>query len=249
MQIIRLRYPAVGIWDVPVVVHELGHFAAYRLTSWDDGLQRSQKVREFIREYLVEKNIAKESEQRQWKRWLNEFFADAFATYCVGPSYAASCLMLRFSVAQACNNENETHPSSAARAAAILEILSEMSRNQTVPFQEPPYRLVVEKLRSRWLDMLTSSGGYCEIEWVPAMARRLYQVVSSVALNARYDTWAYADATLRSVLSDPMKAPEHHFSARDLLNAAWLARASGDDPMVISERALQLWRDQSATVP
>ena len=57
VEIIRLRYPPAGIWDVPVVAHEFGHFAAYRLTSWEDGLQRSQAVRGFISEQLDAKRI------------------------------------------------------------------------------------------------------------------------------------------------------------------------------------------------
>jgi hypothetical protein len=244
VQIIRLRYPPAGIWDVPVVAHELGHFAAYRLTSWNDGLQRSQTVREFISDYLADNHIEKENDQKRWRYWLNEFFADAFATYCVGPCYAASCLLLRFNVAQACSNDNETHPSTAARAAAILEILREMNRSHAAPFQTPPYTTVVERLNSRWSELLVSAGEDCEIEWVPAMAHRLYHVVYTVALNARYDHWRYAEATLQSVLTDPTKTPEHHFSACDLLNAAWLARAGGGDPTAINARALQIWRDR-----
>jgi hypothetical protein len=245
VQIIRLRYPSAGIWDVPVVAHELGHFAAYRLTSWGDGLQRSQKVREFICEYLADNGIEKENAQKRWRHWLNEFFADAFATYCVGPCYAASCLLLRFNVAQACSNENETHPSSAARAAAILEILSEMNRSVANPFRAPPYTIVIERLRLRWSELLASADGDCKIEWVPAMAHKLYQVVRAVAVNARYDNWSYAEATLQSVLTDGTNVPDHRFSTCDLLNAAWLARAGGADPTCINARVLELWREQS----
>jgi hypothetical protein len=242
VEIIRLRYPPAGIWDVPVVAHEFGHFAAYRLTSWEDGLQRSQAVREFISEQLASKGVKSESDQEKWRFWLNELFADAFATYCVGPCYAASALLLRFDVAQACNGDQSTHPSCAARAAAILEILREMNRGE-----QAPYTTAINALEAQWLDLLGfAEKGNCKGEWVPEMAYQLYDVVRKVARGAQYDNWSYADRTLQYVLTDPAKNPEGRFSACDVLNAAWLARAGGGDPVTISARALQLWQERVA---
>jgi hypothetical protein len=237
VEIIRLRYPPAGIWDVPVVAHELGHFAAYRLTSWEDGLQRSQAVRGFISEQLDAKSIQSESEREKWRFWLNELFADAFATYCVGPCYAASALLLRFDVAQACDGDQRTHPSSAARAVAILEILREMNREA-----QDSYTTAINVLERQWMDLLGfAEKGNCRGEWVPEMAYQLHQIVRKVARRVQYENWRYADESLQYVLTDPTKAPEQRFTARDLLNAAWLARAGGGDPASISARALQLW--------
>ncbi len=242
VEIIRLRYPPAGIWDVPVVAHEFGHFAAYRLTTWDDGLQRSQAVRGFISEQLEYKGIKSESERDKWRFWLNELFADAFATYCVGPCYAASALLLRFDVAQACNGGQQTHPSCAARATAILETLREMNRGE-----QAPYTTAITVLETQWSDLLGfAEQGNCKGEWVPEMAYQLYDVVRKVARGAQYDNWSYADETLQYVLTDPERAPEGSFSACDLLNAAWLARAGGGDPATISARALRLWQERPA---
>lgn len=242
VEIIRLRYPPAGIWDVPVVAHELGHFAAYRLTSWEDGLQRSQAVRGFISEQLEYKDIKSESQREKWRFWLNELFADAFATYCVGPCYAASALLLRFDVAQACNGDRRTHPSCAARATAILEILRAMNRGA-----QAPYSTAIKALETLWSELLGfAEKGNCNGEWVPEMVSQLYDVVHKIALGAQYENWPYADRTLQYVLTDPAKAPERGFSACDLLNAAWLARAGGGDPATISARALQLWQQRAA---
>jgi hypothetical protein len=243
VEIIRLRYPPVGIWDVPVVAHEYGHFAAYRVTCWEDGMQRSQDVRTFVSNQLAGKELKSESEQEKWRFWLNELFADGFATYCVGPCYAASALLLRFDVAQACNGDQRTHPSCAARAAAILEILREMNKSE-----QAPYKKAIRVLETRWLDLLKfAESGNCKGEWVPEMAYQLYDVVRNVARGARYDNWSYADATLQYVLTDPARSPGRRFSACDLLNAAWLARARGGDPAAINARALQLWQAQAAS--
>jgi hypothetical protein len=243
VEIIRLRYPPAGIWDVPVVAHELGHFAAYRVTSWEDGLQRSQAVRAFISNQLAYKDDKSDADQEKWRFWLNELFADAFATYCVGPCYAASTLLLRFDVAQACNGNNRTHPSCAARAAAILEILREMNKSE-----QAPYTMAIRVLEAQWSDLLRfAEGGDCKGEWVPEMAYQLYDVVRNVAQGAQYDNWSYADETLQYVLTDPARTPGRRFSACDLLNAAWLARARGGDPPAINARVLQLWQGQAAT--
>ena len=241
-EIIRLRYPPAGIWDVPVVAHELGHFVAYRSTSWEDGLQRSQTVRTFIDNYLATKPDQSDSEQEKWKFWLNELFADAFATYCVGPCYAASALLLRFDVAQACSGDDPKHPSYAARATAILEILREMNGGE-----QGPYARAIRVLESKWQDLLTFAEGDCKGEWVPEIADQLYEVVRNVAAGAQYDNWSYADETLEYELTNLGKTPKERFSARDLLNAAWLARARGGDAAAINARALQLWQAQAAS--
>jgi len=245
VELIRLRFPAVGVWDVPVVAHEFGHFVAYRLTSWEDGLQRSQAVRTFITNYLGLRNIKHENEQKRWRQWLNEFFADAFATYCMGPCYVSSALLLRFEVSQA-HKESTTHPSAAARAAAILETLSEMNRDLSCM-----YRVAIRALESQWsgLEKFAEPDAerICPIEDAKEVARQLYPVLSNIARSARYETWDNADA-LQYVLTKPDKRPEGPLSARDLLNAAWLARSRGCDAATVSARTLELWQSRAAGV-
>jgi hypothetical protein len=234
VQLIRLRFPPAGVWDVPIVAHEFGHFAAYRLTSWEDGLQRSQTVREFIKNYLAGKNIQSDADQKKWRQWLNEFFADIFATYCIGPCYAASALLLRFDVTE---GDSPTHPSNAARAVAILETLREMDKEG--------YRIAITVLTSRWSELLGLAGGNFDVEPIPEIAYKLFGVVKTIASGARYDGWSCANE-LQYVLSDPNKAAKTGFEARDLLNAAWLARAGdGADPATINARALELWAQQT----
>jgi hypothetical protein len=235
---IRLRYPPAGIWDVPVVAHELGHFVAYRLTAVGDGLQRSQPVREFIEGYFRDSDITRSNDQDQWRYWLNEFFADAFAVHCVGPSFAASALLLRFDAAR---RHSGTHPSSAARAAAILAGLGAISD------KEAPYAIVIGRLRALWSQLVKLGGIDPEsrgaMEKVRKIALELYPLVQKIAPRAGYRNWSFAADTLRFALTDD-EPVTGAFEVRDLLNAAWLARAARPDvsPEDISARAIALWR-------
>jgi hypothetical protein len=137
VQIIRVRFPPAGIWDVPVVAHEFGHFAAYRFTCRDRGGERYQPMAEFVRQYLSEiKDLTTDAEKR-WRRWLSEFYADAFGVYTLGPSFAASALLSRFDVAGA-NQSSDEHPSYAARASLILRILERMDESSPTSIANLP---------------------------------------------------------------------------------------------------------------
>jgi hypothetical protein len=240
VEVIRFRYPPDGIWDVPIVAHELGHFAAYRLTALEDGMQRPQPVRDFISNYLLDTDRKLDKDQRTWRHWLNECFADAFATYSVGPCYAASSLLLRFDVTRA-SIETPTHPSNAARAITILETLRQMNRAT----RRSPYTVVINELQSRWSELLTLADENCSVDWARDVALGIYRVLEATAGAARYDSWNHAAETLQHELTRADEVPSCDVSVRDLLNAAWLARARGNvDPNAVSDRAVKLWRSR-----
>jgi hypothetical protein len=229
VQIIRVRFPPGGIWDVPVVAHEFGHFAAYRFTLRDRG-ERSQPMTEFVRQYLTKVNDL--TAQKRWRRWLFEFYADAFGVYTLGPSFAASALLSRFDVAGA-NQSSDEHPSYAARASLILRMLERMDER---------FGDMHRQLADLWQEMLASAGvTACKDEEFNATAQ-LEAVPRTSAPEARYDSWSVADLDLRFAVENPARPPRKPFSVRDLLNAAWRARLAGGDPVLISDRAGELWR-------
>ena len=232
VQIIRVRFPPAGIWDAPVVAHEFGHFAAYRFTCRDRGGERSQPMTEFVRQYLTKvKDLTSDAEKR-WRRWLSEFYADAFGVYTLGPSFAASALLSRFDVAGA-NQSSDEHPSYAARASLILRILERMDER---------FGDIHRQLADLWQEMLASSGvTACKDGEFNATAQ-LEAVPRTSAPEARYDSWSVADEDLRFAVENPARPPRRPFSVRDLLNAAWRAHLAGGDPVAISDRAGELWR-------
>ena len=122
MQLIRIRFPVCGIWDLPIVAHEFGHFAAARITVSEGGADRVLPFARFVDEYLDEnRNLGNE-----WRDYLSEYFADCFATFVLGPSYACTSLLLRFDIGTAYAEADMLHPSYAKRAHAILCLLRRM---------------------------------------------------------------------------------------------------------------------------
>jgi hypothetical protein len=230
VQIIRVRFPPAGIWDVAVVAHEFGHFAAYRFTRRDKSGERSQPMTEFVRQYLTKvKDLTADAEKR-WRRWLYEFYADAFGVYTLGPSLAASALLTRFNVAEA-SLSSDDHPSYVARSSLILRMLERMDER---------FGDIHHQLADLWEEMVASAGVTAseDGEINPAL---LEGVLRASAPDARYNSWSVADEDLRFALEGSARSPRRPFSARDLLNAAWQARLAGGDPIAISERAGQLW--------
>jgi hypothetical protein len=232
VQIIRVRFPPAGIWDLPVVAHEFGHFAAYRFTRRDTGGERSQPMTEFVRQYLTKVKDRTADAEKRWRRWLSEFYADAFGVYTLGPSFTASALLTRFDVAGADRSSDE-HPSYAARASLILRMLERMDER---------FGDIHRQLADLWQDMLASARVTASKDGEFEATAQLEAVLRTSAPDARYNSWSVADEDLRFAVEKPARAPRKPFSVRDLMNAAWRARLAGGDPVAISDRVRELWR-------
>jgi hypothetical protein len=256
-QIIRLRFPPSGIWDVPVIAHEFGHYVAYRLTGpAEASVRRPQSFDEYVNRFLAgmadkSKKEGKEldtAEQEKWKSWLYEFFADMFATYALGPSFAASTLLLRFGIARSYSDNDSTHPSSGERAAAILETLRLMDQDAPDQFGKPRAWLTAQ-----WNGLIRSAGESSDFEWdtdsrsmhAKGIARTLYPELRKLAPNALYVGWDFVDTELRFSVGSQCKDRPRAFTVPDLLNAAWICRSSGEDPTSLGKRAVRLWQAQA----
>ena len=97
--VIRVRFPGGSVWDLPIAVHELGHFAAGRLRP--DRRSRTS----------VEDIIARErADKRYLGYFADELFADTFATFVAGPSYAYTCMTTRFTPQSAYEDDHRLTP-------------------------------------------------------------------------------------------------------------------------------------------
>ena len=191
-----MRFPLNGIWDIPIAAHEFGHFAAYRLNVPDEDGTPSPVFRDFVEGYLRQYEVSSEARSQVWRSYLNEYFADIFATYVLGPSYACTALLLRFEPANAQRESSATHPSFAKRARAIIETLQRMDMERD---SEGKFSSIIDVINQRWFDILASVGIGSELpdndrQQVSGIASAIYGDLKRACSNARYIGWGNAQS-------------------------------------------------------
>lgn len=235
-EVIRLRFPSVSIWHLPVVAHEFGHFVSGELKV--PGTY-SNPYREVCDRYKGSEVSA----------FLPEYFADIFAAYSVGPSYVCAALLMRFDHGAA-DRAARYHPSDAARVHVLLRTLERMDHNSGVA--APQFEYVRGVLAALWRDSLAAAFQPTELDANSAAALdelwgELYGVIADeLPPGLRYGGWLRAQR-----LSHVLRSPEGSRAALDdadtmidVLNAAWLCRLGAGDDLAaapdISRRALNL---------
>lgn len=239
-QIIRLRFPFSGIWDLPVAAHEFGHFVAGRLNvARPDGsryLPFQDEKKNFTEQH---KDLGEE-----WMFYLEEYFADVFATYVLGPAYAYTCLLLRFDPASAHIEKDKRHPSYVKRAYAIVQTLRRMNgeNDSKGDFQKP-----TDVLDGLWAQILLSAGQTAALSKeeearVGGIVFSFYEMLKDGAPGARFNRWS--NARLRCGLVEaPDGAQVADLNVSDVLNSAWLCRMKPDsDSGRLSDNVVQLCR-------
>ena len=237
-QIIRLRFPFPGIWNLPVAAHEFGHFVAGRLNVARPNGSHSlpfQEYKEGFRNQYTDRGP-------EWMFYLEEYFADVFATFALGPAYACTCLFLRFDLVTAHSENDKKHPSYAKRAYAILQALRRMGLENDVA------RLtdVANRLADLWNEALISarkSTTVPEQDFVALLVSTFYEMLKSGAPGARFNRWDNARRECTWVetgnLPDGINPSDLRIS--DLLNAAWLCRMRpGSDAAKLSDNLIRM---------
>jgi hypothetical protein len=225
--VIRLRFPALEVWDLPVAAHEFGHMAASQLAT-DSG------VKPFMTLLQTQRAPIDVPSGASYDAYLHEHFADVFATYTMGASYAAVCLLLRFDAAAAHADDAE-HPAASSRAHVILRTLARLDPESVI---SRPFSPVADWLEKQWTAALAAAG--VEPELPRAQRDRLDQLEADLArildetLDAdgryRVQWWRRAedigDALARTDASAPQAADE---LIADVLNGVWLYRITPFD--------------------
>ena len=245
-RIIRLRFPESTIWALPFAAHEYGHVVAAEVGEVEQFIE--DKV-----EHLIEQNEeyqaktekqAKDRIRRRIKNHINVLFADAFATYTMGPAYACAAIFLRFDPVNADTDTDEL-PSDARRAFIVFETLKRMDQEGGGSELKPLYTPVIGELERYWKEMLdrARSAGMLNN---PAQAGQIneqqlfegiWETLKPPALlkEAQYPTrsnkegWAKVLEWEEKLAKRPVKGeitilPSPTDNLRDVLNAAWLCR-------------------------
>ena len=223
--VIRVRFPQVSLWDLPVVAHELGHHASLRLEQ--------PTIGRFV--------VPFEELERTWAgrmapALLEEYFADAFASVTLGPAYACTCLLLRFDPADA-GAVGGDHPADRDRAHVILAVLGRVA-DELSPAEGEELRRVLAGIRATWESApgaypLDDGTGGDHPEQLTKLAHALYaRLRDALPTAARYGEQVnLRGRALAERLLDPdyIPAPAPDDRMTLALNAGWRARL-GDEP-------------------
>jgi hypothetical protein len=212
-----LRFPFDGIWELPIAAHEFGHYVAPRLREGTPGGSEQSGFVTFRKEYLTEHLELGEV----WESYLEELFADVFATYTVGPAFAFACLLLRFDPADP-GTDGVQHPSYARRTHAILYTLALMNNEANTAGH---FKDVIEGLRECWNGAVTSNGANAaaaEPERIEYLADQFFSLLRSAAPYARFTGWK--EAICKAGLFSDQNATPDGENLIELFNAAWLRR-------------------------
>lgn len=211
-EVVRLRFPEISIWHLPVAAHEFGHYAnpTIRVEVRDGSYSGS--------EYPIEKFLRSQWNPKNQKPWFHahELMADIFAVYTLGAAYAYCVLFLRPDPGTL-RAWTTTHPSWNERYHVILETLGKIVLHGGVTPQ------VVRDVERRWQSSLSASAGSRkpDAEELRKLIDFFYPLLDTNLRGVRYATFGRAQQLVSPLRSgDPLRGA----TIPDILNAAWLAR-------------------------
>jgi hypothetical protein len=157
--IIRIRYPLSAVWDIPIAVHEFGHFISRRIQQKRaDGstflpfevqkaavLEQKQAERPDAAQPAAANAQSPAQRAIDWPIYMDELFADILATYAIGPAFAFSAVMLRFDPLTSTVHEDGKHPPYADRVRDPRDLAALEGREDDARGSDSPGGVVLEE--------------------------------------------------------------------------------------------------------
>ena len=231
LELVRLRIPSQAVWELPICVHEFGHHVTRAL-----GAARSERSVKPPIELYIEDEAAFEAQLSNStlevaRSRLHELFADAYATYAVGPAYPIACITCRIP-ADRVTRATASHPSWLRRVYLMAATLDAMS--DTTGLER--YRMAADRsVRPLWRQL---TGGALPEEgmgqYLTEMARR---IVTDLLRRHAANELLYAGGdqvmSITSMLaqSQDSAALPSGTAVTHVLNAAWVWRLEHGDDM------------------
>lgn len=243
--LIGLPFPDYGIWNLPIAVHELGHFIGPRIP---DGMGNFPFQDLLQQNGSADTNGQSSSGRNHELSHRRELFSDLFAVYATGPAYACSCILIRFDPQDnAAREDGETHPSHSKRVHFMLRGLEEI--NKTIDGM--PYQRIIATLRAFWESSMKLAGDEpgLDVSKIPALTSELltlYPLLTKFVPSAQYGGWNRAVEMSREfpLALKPAAILKPTDEISDVLNAAWLWRLQ--QPVENLNILRQVNRDASA---
>jgi len=286
--IVRLRFPACDVWNLPFTAHEYGYLVARSDDASPAFKQFRQQVEHYVDPRLHEAGDAEYPGDHPYRVDVKEFwrsvklpedrdevpaslremrarqtahlcrlFADAFATYFVGPAYVQALLHLRFRPDKLLTEPGPMLPAFVERFVMALETLRRMNddeaRYRSLKFPHKPFDLVLDPstgLTSIWTQFLESAG--VRDDPYDTTAKRLKPwidriwraVTDSAWRDGRNQATVYPCWQQTLKLVDVLKSNRLPHPVRPqpwaVVNAAWKARIDGGPELMIERVALRL---------
>ena len=233
--IVHFRPLGTTAWQLPVIAHELGHHVAARLE--DEQVAGVRPVQVWLAERSSQQSMETGAGFRQANSWMQELFADVFATYALGAGYPLSVMAVRVDYGRI-GKATESHPPWSQRVPVMIAALESMSRLNVGQTAADTYRVTSSWLADRWARLTDGLPGP-----EPGVQATVDGMVELLAKNAlprlRYDVTGPVDR-LREDLEAPGVRPPHGATPAHVINAAWDWRLSNPeaDDTAVSARAL-----------
>lgn len=223
--VVRVRFPAASIWDLPFLAHEFGHVIEHDIRADDDDSTRFE---------VLTRYLAESTPSAQQQAFLREHYADILATYAVGPMFGWAVICQQFDPVSALDREGdlETHPSNAKRVHVILRTLESMDGARP---NAPEYGDCRNQMTRLWETMLAAGR---KPRGLPVRTTSqldqhqadLFRIVDENLPMLRYSGWEQARTLAGYVaVSESPTTPYPAATIVDALNAAWIARLAEAD--------------------
>jgi predicted MPP superfamily phosphohydrolase len=266
-EIIRLRFPATDIWNLPFVAHEYGYLVAQRRapqplqwlqnevesvvdpTNGNEDLSRHvPEVRQLRADFdrrpipALELRTRISQLRRRQGAHVARLFADAFATYFVGPAYVQALLYVLMRPDSTMNEPTMTMPPFSQRFVFALETLQWLRDGQALypgelsPKAQRELDETVGGLQATWRAVLEDAGigdPYAAVaETFQPWLQRMREALDDASLHKTivpplYKRWEIA-CQLEAEISLPVAAVAPDVDPWALLNAGWSLRIKGD---------------------
>jgi hypothetical protein len=207
--IIRLEFPELTVWHLPILGHEYGHFVAEQFK------RRLLASPDATWEFPILDYISGQSTDGQTTNLLQELFADLFAVHLLGPAFACTAILLRFNPSVP-DVDSQTHPSDVKRAHFILHALRAADSG---------YSKAAGVLECTWVTNRQEAGAAPldanVAERLDGWLAGLSEKLGVLRRKAHYSTLSSAFQISLALESGKAVAD---CSLTDALNAAWLCR-------------------------
>jgi hypothetical protein len=234
IELIRIRFPGSGFWDLPVLAHEFGHYIMGKTPAVPtSGIWKLREVRDRLTRDQQDglapwhRTSDDHDDESLCRHRAEELVADVFATYALGPAYPQCSIALRVLPTEL-DRLDSKHPPWRHRVTAMIDTLRTMYRlspsSDFLDVVTPEVRELWESVASRSGPALRSDQKETLQQWADEITHELQHVSGLMYVGADpFNLLAF-----RLANGADADEPPSGSTVTDVLNAAWRWRLDGN---------------------